>query len=134
MSWPPTLVLSSRRLGGILPRRRPALSRAPGTHRTNKLKKSPLHEISYQCATKLLYAVTRAQESGQVLVHMFLVRGVPGAGIIHSSSQFGPWPAHVPASRHAVSRCIVLTPAGHEIQCLRAARRGGTFHFAPNPS
>src|SRR5271170_4221006 len=101
MSWPPTLVLSSRRLGGILPRRRPALGRAPGTHRTNKLKKSPLHEMSYQCATTLLYAVTRAQESGHVLVHMFLAQGVLGAAssTTHRISHRGR--GHFPASGRA---------------------------------
>src|SRR5271163_2403144 len=105
MSWPPTLVLSSRRLGGILPRRRPALGRAPGTHRTNKLKKSPLHEISYQCTTKLLYAVTRAQESGQVLVHMFLVRGVrgPESSTAHRSSGRGWRTCRLPDAPHRVS-------------------------------
>jgi len=68
----------------------------------------------------LLYAVTRAQESGHVLVHMFLAQGVSGraSSTAHRISRRGR--GTLPASgRAAVVWCIVLTGAGREIQYVR---------------
>ena len=87
--------------------------------------------MSYQCATTLLYAVTRAQESGHVLVHMFLALGGLGRRHPQMIAHLVPRPADLPGSGRVPHR--VDRSGTRNTICPRAARRGGTFHFAPNP-
>src|SRR5580704_1374055 len=92
------------------------------------LKKSPPHEISYQCATTLLYAVTRAQESGPGVVHMFPLQGCLRAASSTDDRNFAVAPGAFAGCGGALHH--VDTAGARNRICERAARRGGTLHFA----